>query len=159
MTGRQQNEGGGGFRLVVYFAQFFFGGWFVLHGLNHWMHFFPQPPGSSPIAGALIRAMIDSGLFTLVKAMEVVTGLMLLANRMVPLAIVLAAPIGIAIAFMDHTANPDWYGTLTAGTIMLFLAIMALGHLHRFLPMIVFNQGEPRLDGLRALFGQSGKEG
>lgn len=159
MTGRQLDRRGKGFRLTVYFAQFFFGGWFVLHGLNHWMHFFPQPPGSSPIAGDLIRALINSGLFTLVKALEVVTGLMLLANRMVPLAIVLAAPIGIAIAFLDHTANPDWYGTLTAGTIMLFLAIMALGHLHRFLPLLVINQGEPRLDGLKTLFGKSEREG
>jgi len=44
MASTDDRTGGGGFRTLVYFAQFFFGGWFVLHGLNHWMHFFPQPP-------------------------------------------------------------------------------------------------------------------
>lgn len=159
MASTDDRTGGGGFRTLVYFAQFFFGGWFVLHGLNHWMHFFPQPPGSSPLAAELIGALIHSGLFTLVKAMEVVTGLMMLVNRLVPLAIVLATPIGISIAFMDHTANPDWYGTLTAATIMLFLAIMALGHVRSFLPLFVFNQGEPDAGALKTLLGSAGKKG
>lgn len=157
-TDHASGTGNGGLRIVAYAAQFFFGGWFLLHGLNHWMHFFPQPPGSSPIASQLIGALIASGLFTLVKALEVITGLMLLANRWVPLAIVLAFPIGISIAYLDYAANPDWFGTITAIAIMVLLAIMALSHLRRFMPMLVFDQGEPDLGSLRTILKRQGSE-
>lgn len=144
-----------GFRIAVYCVQFFFGGWFFLHGLNHWFHFFPQPPGSSPQGAALIGALIESGMFDLIKAAEVVTGAMMLANRFVPLAVVLAAPVGIGIAAFDHATNGDAFGTGTAIAIMLMLGLMALGHLDRFLPMLVANQGEPSLKGWRQLTGKS----
>lgn len=146
------------FRILVYSVQFFFGGWFFVHGLNHWFHFFPQPPGSSPAGAGLITSMIEAGMFDLVKAMEVVSGALLLANRWVPLAIVLAFPIGIAIAFFDHTTNGDWFGTGTAVVIMLMLCLMAVSHLDRYLPMLVFNQGDPSLKGVKRLFGKADGE-
>lgn len=147
------------FRITVYCVQFFFGGWFFLHGLNHWLHFFPQPPGSSPQGAALIGALIESGMFDLIKAAEVVTGAMMLANRFVPLAVVLAAPVGIGIAAFDHATNGDAFGTGTAIAIMLMLGLMALAHLDRFLPMLVMNQGEPSLHGWRQLTGKHKGEG
>jgi uncharacterized membrane protein YphA (DoxX/SURF4 family) len=146
------------FRFAAYCAQFFFGGWFLVHGLNHWFHFFPQPPGSSPQGAALIGALIESGMFDLIKAMEVVTGALMLANRLVPLAIVLAFPVGVGIAAFDHSTNGDLFGTGTAVAIMLMLGLMALSHLERFLPMLSFNQGEPSLKGWRQLTGQERKE-
>ena len=154
-------EAGGsrGFTILVYCMQFFFGGWFFVHGLNHWFHFFPQPPGSSPAGAGLITALIESGMFDLIKGMEVLTGAMLLANRFVPLAIVLAFPVGIGIAAFDHSTNGDWFGTGTAIVIMLMLVLMALSHLDRFLPMLVCNQGDPSLKGLRRVFGNREAEG
>lgn len=146
------------FRFAVYCAQFFFGGWFLVHGLNHWLHFFPQPPGSSPQGAALIGALINSGMFTLIKALEVITGALMLANRFVPLAVVLAFPVGVGIAAFDHTTNGDWFGTATAIAIMVMLGLMAIAYLDRFLPMLACNQGEPSLKGWRQLFGQSGEE-
>ena len=149
--GQAGASGDRNFRFIVYCMQFFFGGWFFVHGLNHWLHFFPQPPGSSPQGAALIGALINSGMFDLIKAMEVVTGAMMLANRFVPLAIVLAAPVGIGIAAFDHSTNGDWFGTGTAIAILLMLGLMALAYLDRFLPMLACNQGEPSLRGWRQL--------
>lgn len=146
------------FRFFVYSAQFFFGGWFFVHGLNHWFHFFPQPPGSSPQGAALIGALIDSGMFDLIKAMEVLTGALMLANRFVPLAVVLAFPVGVGIAAFDHATNGDWFGTATAVAIMVMLGLMALAYLDRFLPMLAMNQGEPSLKGWRQLFGTKNEE-
>lgn len=152
-------ESSRGFTILVYCAQFFFGGWFLTHGLNHWLHFFPQPPGSSPAGADLIGSLINSGMFDVVKGMEVLTGAMLLANRWVPLAIVLAFPIGVSIALFDHFTNGDWFGTGTAIVIMLMLGLMALAHLDKFLPMLVSDQGEPSLKGLRQVLGKTDREG
>jgi hypothetical protein len=44
--GRGATKAAGGgrvFTVVVYAIQFFFGGWFLVHGLNHWLEFFPRP--------------------------------------------------------------------------------------------------------------------
>lgn len=158
-AGADARDGSRGFTILVYCVQFFFGGWFLVHGLNHWLHFFPQPPGSSPAGASLIGALIDSGMFDVVKGMEVVTGALMLANRWVPLAVVLAFPIGISIALFDHFTNGDWFGTGTAVVIMLMLGLMALAHLDKFRPMLVFDQGPPSLKGLRQALGRPDRAG
>jgi hypothetical protein len=37
-------------RHLVRFARFAFGGWFLVSGLNQWLHVFPQPLGANDIA-------------------------------------------------------------------------------------------------------------
>ena len=64
---------------------------------------------------------------------------------------VLAFPVGVGIAAFDHATNGDLFGTGTAIAIVLMLGLMALAHIQRFLPMLVFHQGEPSLKGLRGL--------
>lgn len=142
---------GKGFTRACYAAQFFFGGWFLAHGLNHWLEFFPRPSGSSPISRELIGALNHSGLFVIVKALEVVTGALLLANRAVPLAAVVALPITLSIAHLNIIANADLFG-LVVGLIAIALNGMVLiGHLDRFLPMLAIRQGDPSATGLARL--------
>lgn len=140
--------------IAVYAAQFFFGGWFIAHGLNQWLEFFPRPKGSSPIARDLIMALNASGLFDLVKILEVVTGVMMLANRFVPLAIVGAFPVALSIAHLNIMSNPDITSKIVGVVIMAMLGLIALGYLDRFLPMLTYNAGDPSDRGLRALFGR-----
>lgn len=135
---------------AVYAAQFFFGGWFVFHGLNHWVHFFPQPPGSASVSSELIRALIKSGLFDWVKAVEVVAGIALLANRFVPLAAIASFPISIVIGYLNIAVESD------ANALFVFFGVMGLnllilaGHLDRMLPMFAPGNIAPNLTGLRA---------
>lgn len=141
----------GGFTIIVYAAQFFFGGWFLAHGANHWLHFFPQPTGSSPISSELIGALIHSGLFDIVKGVEVIAGVLMLANIFVPLAIVLSVPVALSIAHLNLIENDDLFSRVTAIIIFALLAILALGYLDRFLPMLRMNNPAPGTDGLQQL--------
>jgi len=145
-----------GFQAVVYAVQFFFGAWFLYNGLNFFISFFPQPSGSSALSHELISALIDSKLFAVVKALEALTGLALLANRFVPLAAVLAFPISFCIAHLNMVANGDLFSIITSIAVIAFNGIIAVGHLDRYLPMLVCNQGDPTSHGLRALFRTSG---
>jgi len=154
LNGATIARGSAAFMIAVYCAQFFFGGWFVAHGLNQWLDFFPRPKGSSPVARELIMALNHSGLFDLVKAMEVVTGALLLANRFVPLAVVAAFPIALSIAHLNLLVNPDITSKIVGVLIMAILGLIALGHLDKFLPMLAFNNGDPSDRGLRQLFGK-----
>lgn len=147
-------EGSRFFMVVVYVAQFFFGGWFLYNGLNFFVEFFPQPPGSSALSYQLISALIDTGLFAVVKILEGIVGLMLLSNRFVPLAIVLAFPISVSVAHLNLVNVQDPLGIVTGVVIMALNGIMALGYLDKFLPMLTYNSGDPSLLGIRTLLGK-----
>lgn len=146
-------DSGRTFMVVVYIAQFFFGGWFLYNGLNYFFEFFPQPPGSSALAYQLISALIDTGLFAIVKILEAIVGVMLLSNRLVPLAIVLAFPISVSIAHMNFVNVGDPLANGTAIVIVVLNAIMAIGYLDKFLPMLTWDSGNPSDSGLRQFFG------
>src|SRR4051812_27145870 len=58
----------------------------------------PQNPPPSEAAAAFMGGLFKSGyLFQLIKATEIVVGALLLANRFVPLALLLIAPIVVNI--------------------------------------------------------------
>jgi hypothetical protein len=83
---------------------------FFVFGLNGFLHFIPQPPISGPPAN-FAGAMLATGyLFQLVKGTEVVAGVLLLANRYVPLALALLAPVLVNIVafhvFLEPAALP-----------------------------------------------------
>jgi len=137
------------FTTLVYSAQFFLGGWFLFHGTNHWLHFFPQPPGSSGVSHELISALIHSGLFDVVKGVEVVAGILWLANRAVPFATVIGFPVTLSIAHLNIVVNGDGFSIATGIIIVLLHGLIAIGHLDRFLPMLAFASGDPTTSGLR----------
>ncbi|HWW65091.1 MAG TPA: hypothetical protein VNZ43_10055 [Sphingomonadaceae bacterium] len=141
------------FMVIVYAAQFFFGGWFLYNGLNYFFTFFPQPSGSSPLSHELIKALIDSRLFAVVKGIELVTGLAFLANRFVPLAAVVAFPVSLCIAQLNIIANGDAFSVGVGFVVVGLNGLIAVGHLDRFLPMLACDNGDPSSAGLRRLFG------
>ncbi len=156
--GASQTQGtGNGFGILVYAVQFFFGAWFLFHGSNYFIGFFPQPPGSSPIAHEVIGALIHSGLFDVVKGIEVLVGIALLANRFVPLAAVAAFPVSFSIAYVNLVANGDTLSIIVAALVIVFNGIIALGHLDRFLPMLAVDQGDPSFRGLAKVLSSRGR--
>src|SRR5580692_7855549 len=70
---------------------------FFVFGLNGFLHFIPQPPPPAP-AGAFFSALFATGyMLPLVMGTELLVGVLLLANRFVPLALALVAPIIVNI--------------------------------------------------------------
>lgn len=136
-----------GFARCFYAFQFFYGGWFLFHGLNWWLRYFPEK-SFGPDAHGLIPELIRSGLFDIVKLLEVVIGIALLADLYVPLAIVAAFPITFVIAWLNASkGNP--FGLSVAAIIVALNALMAVGHLDRYWSMLVMRAGPPNADGLR----------
>ena len=70
---------------------------FLIFGLNKLFHFLPLPP-STPAGGAFMGAMVATGyMLPLIALTEIVAGGLLIANRKVPLALVLLAPVMVQI--------------------------------------------------------------
>lgn len=85
---------------------------FFVFGLNGFLNFMPMPPPPAP-AGQLLGALAATGyMFPLIKGTEVVAGALLLANRRVPLALVLLAPVIVNIVAFHLFLAPGSYGML-----------------------------------------------
>jgi hypothetical protein len=121
---------------AIHFCRIVFGLNFLVNGLNPFLHFYalPQP---APQAGAFAGALMATGyLFTFVKAVEIAVGALLIANRLVPLALVLIAPISVNIflfnALLDPAAAPigalvlALNGYLCAGYLAYYRPLLAL---------------------------------
>ena len=88
-------------------ARLFLGLVFTVFGLNFFLHFLPMPP-SPPRAAAFAGALFASGyLFPLLKATEVVAGLLLLGGLFVPLSLAVLAPIIINIVGFHLFLEPS----------------------------------------------------
>lgn len=73
-------------------ARLFLGLVFIVFGLNDWVEII-----SFGVPNPFIQIMSDAGLFYVVKALQVLGGVMLLANFFVPVALVILGPIAINI--------------------------------------------------------------
>lgn len=94
---------------------------FFVFGLNGFLQFLPAPE-PSPQAAAFLGGLASVGyMFPLIKGTEVVAGALLLANRAVPLALVLLAPVAVNIAAYHVFVDP--------GLAMVVLIAALMGHL------------------------------
>jgi uncharacterized membrane protein YphA (DoxX/SURF4 family) len=113
---------------------------FFVFGLDGFVHFFPAPdPGSMPAgASALSSAFAASGyLMKLVKGTELVVGALLLANRFVPLALILLAPVTVNIVLFHAFLAPSGVGL---GLVLVVLQLL-LAYQHRAAYAPLFRAG------------------
>jgi hypothetical protein len=119
---------------IVQVARVLLGLAFVVFATNYFIPFLP--PQDPPPAAALpfLGALTSSGFLTLVKVIELGAGLLLLANRFVPLALALLAPILVGILGVHIVFAP---GGLAVALIALALElVLAWGYRRAFAPML-----------------------
>jgi uncharacterized membrane protein YphA (DoxX/SURF4 family) len=88
-------------KYAVWFVRLVFAAWMIPAGLNHFVTLFPQPMGSQPLSHELIVALLDSHLFDLVKAVELIAGICVLIGFYTPLALILCMPVSFCVFFWD----------------------------------------------------------
>ena len=113
-------------KLAATIARYVLGLMFTVFGLNGFLHFIPQPPPTSPLALQYFTVMAASHYFVLVFLIQLAAGLLLLANRFVPLALALLAPIIVNILLFHTLMDPGNIGAGLLATILwiiLFLSV------------------------------------
>jgi putative oxidoreductase len=77
-------------------ARYLLGFIFLVFGLNGFLHFIPMPPPSG-VAGDFMIALFESHYLVIVFLLQLIPAVLLLANRFVPLALTLLAPVIVNI--------------------------------------------------------------
>lgn len=133
-------------RLIIATTKFWLGLWMLFWGLNWFAGFVPQPLGGTN-SHELHLVLMNSGLFSLAKLLEIVLGVSLLTNRFVPLALLLGAPVTAIVAWVHLLDGPGAPGYFVVFA-HIFLLIVYLPY---YLSFIVY-RSEPMLD-LQAVRG------
>ena len=90
---------------------------FTVFGLNGFLQFIPPQP-MPPLAGQFVGALAQSHYLTVIFALELVCGLLFLANRYLPLALTLLAPVIFNILLFHAFLAPSGI------PIALFVAVL-----------------------------------
>jgi uncharacterized membrane protein YphA (DoxX/SURF4 family) len=95
---------------------------FLVMGLNGFFYFLPAPAELPPKVVAFVSGMAATGyLVPLISATEALAGVLLLANRYVPLALVVLAPILVNIIFYHAFLSPAMGTPVAAVAVLLEL--------------------------------------
>lgn len=106
--------------IAPHIVRILYGLGFTVFGLNGFLNFFPPPDKPMPEpAMAMFTGLLGSGyMIKLIAATQLVSGVLLLINRFVPLALAFLAPMIVNIVAFHVFAAPE--GTVIA----LFFAAM-----------------------------------
>jgi uncharacterized membrane protein YphA (DoxX/SURF4 family) len=88
-------------KYAVWFVRLVFAAWMIPAGLNHFVTLFPQPMGSQPLSHELIVALLDSHLFDLVKAVEMLAGISVLVGFYTPHFLLICMPVSFCVFYWD----------------------------------------------------------
>ena len=92
---------------------------YFVFGLNFFLHFLPTPPSAGGAADAFVGGLFQSGyFFPMLKGLEVILGIFLLARLFVPLTLVILMPISLNILLFHTILTPG-----QAGLSIIILAI------------------------------------
>lgn len=122
-------------RLAIATSRIFLGIVFLVFGLNGFLGIIPQPL-PPPEADALLGAFAASGyLMALVKITEIGIGALLLANRFVPLALVVLMPVTLNIFLFHAFLDSSLPGMLIAVLVFAFNVFLIWAYRGHYAPL------------------------
>ena len=100
---------------LVLVARLVFGAWMLINGANHWfLHLYPEPSGHTPLAIQLMTGLRDGWMLDVAMVIQLVTGALILAGILVPLALCVVMPISVCAAFWAVILEHQPVGALAA---------------------------------------------
>ena len=99
-------------KYVIWAVRFWYAAWMIPAGIEHFYHIYPQPGANSrfPLAAEMLTALLNSNLFDLVKAVELITGLAVLFGFFAPLSLLLCMPVAFCVLWWDAPLS-EWNTT------------------------------------------------
>ena len=92
-------------KIAVTIARTLLGLMFTVFGLNGFLHFIPMPPPTG-VAGQYLGLLASTHYLVPVFALQLVGGVLLLANQYVPIALVLLGPIIVNVLLYHALMAP-----------------------------------------------------
>jgi putative oxidoreductase len=108
-------------KIATIIARILFGLVFVVFGSNFFLNFIPMPPPPPGLAGDYFKVFAASGYMYVVGALQLLSGLLLLIGRFVPLALTILAAMIFNIWTFHILMNPE--GLIPMAIVVLVLEV------------------------------------
>jgi len=117
----------------LWFVRLVFAAWMIPAGLNHFITLFPQPMGTKPLSHEMIVALLDSHLFDLVKAVELLAGISVLTGYYTPLMLIVCMPVSFCVFYWD-TPLEGWgsRASIFGGAVLVSNVLLCLAYLKSY---------------------------
>ena len=113
-------------KISTVIARFLLGLIFLVFGLNGFFHFIPAPPPPSGTAGQFVGALFVSNYLVVVFLLQIVSAILLLFNRYVPLALTLLAPIIVNILLFHILMAPSGLPLAIVVTVLWIVVFLSV---------------------------------
>jgi hypothetical protein len=114
----------------------YYGAHLLWSSLRYWFTDM-QPVIPHPVGGPFIELLTAMGVFPAIKAMEGLIGAMLLANRYVPLMLVLEMPTSVTIFYLNTIVTATPRTVITGPAELAVNALLLLGYFRYYQPFLV----------------------
>jgi len=108
-------------KIATTIARILLGLVFVVFGSNFFLNFIPMPPPPPGLAGDYFKVFAASGYMYVVGALQLLSGLLLLIGRFVPLALTVLAAMIFNIWTFHILMNPE--GLIPMAIVVLVLEV------------------------------------
>jgi uncharacterized membrane protein YhaH (DUF805 family)/uncharacterized membrane protein YphA (DoxX/SURF4 family) len=147
-------------KYLIWIVRFWYAGWMIPAGLEHFVHIYPQPGyyTTLPLAHEMLFALLHSHLFDVVKAVELLTGIAVLFGFFTPVMLLVCMPVAFCVFWWDAPLSQWDYGTMIAGLRVLasdvLLCVAYFGCYRTMFPLQSKPQAQPQLALIgRIVFG------
>jgi uncharacterized membrane protein YhaH (DUF805 family) len=117
-------------KLLVLVGRLVFGAWMLANGLNHFfVSLYPEPSGHEPLAVLLMTALVHSRLLGVAMAIQLVTGALILAGLLVPVALCVVMPISVCAVYWAVILEHQPLGAILALAALALNGLLMLAYL------------------------------
>ena len=126
-------------KYVIWYVRFWYAAWMIPAGVEHFYHIYPQPGANSrfPLAAEMLTALLNSHLFDLVKAVELIVGIAILVGFFSPLGLLISMPVAFCVFWWDAPLS-EWNtpSTIAGARVLISQVILCVAFIAAFRPML-----------------------
>lgn len=113
-------------KITSVIARFLLGLIFLVFGLNGFLHFIPASSPPSGAAGQFVGALFVSNYLVVVFLLQLISAILLLINRYVPLALTLLAPVIVNILLFHMLMAPSGLSLALVVTLLWSVVFLSV---------------------------------
>lgn len=147
-------------KYATWLVRFWYAGWMIPAGLEHFYHIYAQPGADTqiPLQHEMLYALLDSHLFDAVKAVELITGVSVLFGLFTPTLLLVCMPVAFCVFWWDAPLAHWNSGSMIAGArVLASNVLLSLAFIRCYQSMFVLRarpQGAPQIVlACRVVFG------
>src|SRR5437879_8813713 len=112
-------------KIITVIARFLLGLVFLVFGLNGFLQFIPSPPPTG-ITGQFVGALFVSHYLVPIFLLQIISAVLLLVNRYLPLALTLLAPIIVNILLIHILMAPSGLPLSIVVTVLWIVVFLSV---------------------------------